>query len=90
MSEVTEYIPYKIKDMSLVECGRQEIKLAKAEISYLVSLCKEHDASKPLAGEGIAGCLHTIIQTAVLTETLRKDQADYMGVTVEGPFKPEY
>ena len=33
MSEVTEYIPYKIKDMSLVECGRQEIKLAKAEIS---------------------------------------------------------
>jgi adenosylhomocysteinase len=23
-------------------------------------------------------------------ETLRKDQADYIGVGVEGPFKPEY
>ena len=23
-------------------------------------------------------------------ETLRKDQADYIGVTVEGPFKPEH
>ncbi len=23
-------------------------------------------------------------------ETLRKDQADYIGVAVEGPFKPEY
>ena len=23
-------------------------------------------------------------------ETLSKDQADYIGVTVEGPFKPEY
>ena len=70
MSEVTQYIPYKVKDMSLAEWGRQEIKLAEAEMPGLMALREEFGASKPLAGARIAGCLHMTIQTAVLIETL--------------------
>ena len=70
MSEVTQYIPYKVKDMSLAEWGRQEIKLAEAEMPGLMALREEYGASKPLAGARIAGCLHMTIQTAVLIETL--------------------
>jgi adenosylhomocysteinase len=61
---------YKVKDMSLAEWGRKEIKLAEAEMPGLMSLRKEYGASKPLAGARIAGCLHMTIQTAVLIETL--------------------
>jgi len=76
MSEVTQYIPYKVKDMSLAEWGRQEIKLAEAEMPGLMSLRDEYGASKPLAGARIAGCLHMTIQTAVLIETLVELGAD--------------
>jgi adenosylhomocysteinase len=61
---------YKVKDMSLAEWGRKEIKLAEAEMPGLMSLRSEFGASKPLAGARIAGCLHMTIQTAVLIETL--------------------
>ena len=61
---------YKVKDMSLAEWGRKEIKLAEAEMPGLMSLRKEFGPSKPLAGARIAGCLHMTIQTAVLIETL--------------------
>jgi adenosylhomocysteinase len=61
---------YKVKDMSLAEWGRKEIKLAEAEMPGLMSLRSEFGPSKPLAGARIAGCLHMTIQTAVLIETL--------------------
>jgi S-adenosylhomocysteine hydrolase len=61
---------YKVKDMSLAEWGRKEIKLAEAEMPGLMSLRAEFGPSKPLAGARIAGCLHMTIQTAVLIETL--------------------
>ncbi|MFM7771025.1 MAG: adenosylhomocysteinase, partial [Bacteroidota bacterium] len=61
---------FKVKDMSLAEWGRKEIKLAEAEMPGLMSLRSEYGASKPLAGARIAGCLHMTIQTAVLIETL--------------------
>ncbi len=63
-------IPNKVKDMSLAEWGRKEIKLAEAEMPGLMALRKEYGASKPLKGARIAGCLHMTIQTAVLIETL--------------------
>ena len=31
MSETTQYVPYKVKDMSLADWGRTEIKIAEAE-----------------------------------------------------------
>lgn len=67
---VDTYIPYKVKDISLAEWGRKEIKLAEAEMPGLMALRQEYGPSKPLQGARIAGCLHMTIQTAVLIETL--------------------
>ena len=61
---------YKVKDISLANWGRKEIKLAEAEMPGLMSLRKEFGKEKPLKGARIAGCLHMTIQTAVLIETL--------------------
>ena len=61
---------YKVKDITLAEWGRKEIKLAEAEMPGLMSIREEYADSKPLAGARIAGCLHMTIQTAVLIETL--------------------
>ncbi len=66
----TEKLNYKVKDISLAEWGRKEIKLAEAEMPGLMALRDEYGQSKPLAGARIAGCLHMTIQTAVLIETL--------------------
>ena len=70
MSTSVEKLPYKVKDISLAEWGRKEIKIAEAEMPGLMSLREEFGDSKPLAGARIAGCLHMTIQTAVLIETL--------------------
>ncbi len=72
----TNYIPYKVKDMSLAEWGRKEITLAEAEMPGLMALRAEYGAMKPLTGARIAGCLHMTIQTAVLIETLVELGAD--------------
>jgi adenosylhomocysteinase len=61
---------FKVKDISLADWGRKEIKLAEAEMPGLMSLREEFGASQPLKGARIAGCLHMTIQTAVLIETL--------------------
>ncbi len=65
-----KYHPYLVKDMSLADWGRKEIKLAEAEMPGLMKLREEFGSSKPLKGARIAGCLHMTIQTAVLIETL--------------------
>lgn len=69
-TEVKNYVPYKVKDISLAEWGRKEIELAEAEMPGLISLREEYGPQKPLKGARIAGCLHMTIQTAVLIETL--------------------
>ena len=66
----TKTLPYKVKDISLADWGRKEIKLAEAEMPGLMALRKQFKSEKPLAGARIAGCLHMTIQTAVLIETL--------------------
>ncbi len=66
----TTYIPYKVKDISLAEWGRKEIRLAEAEMPGLMALRAEFGPSQPLKGARVAGCLHMTIQTAVLIETL--------------------
>ena len=72
MSDTTEKLAYKVKDISLADWGRKEIKLAEAEMPGLMSLREEYGDSKPLKGARIAGCLHMTIQTAVLIETLKE------------------
>jgi adenosylhomocysteinase len=63
-------LKYKVKDISLADWGRKEIKLAEAEMPGLMALREEYSKTKPLKGARIAGCLHMTIQTAVLIETL--------------------
>ena len=63
-------LSYKVKDMSLAEWGRKEIKLAEAEMPGLMTLRSKYKNEQPLKGARIAGCLHMTIQTAVLIETL--------------------
>jgi len=65
-----KYTAYKVKDISLAEWGRKEIKLAEAEMPGLMTLREKFKKDKPLKDARIAGCLHMTIQTAVLIETL--------------------
>ena len=64
------YVPHKVKDISLADWGRKEIRLAEAEMPGLMALREEYGKEQPLKGARIAGCLHMTIQTAVLIETL--------------------
>ena len=71
MESKVEKLTYKVKDITLAEWGRKEIKLAEAEMPGLMTLREEFGQQKPLKGARIAGCLHMTIQTAVLIETLK-------------------
>jgi len=61
---------YKVKDISLADWGRKEMRLAEVEMPGLMAIRSEYAGQRPLHGARIAGCLHMTIQTAVLIETL--------------------
>ncbi|WP_265447686.1 adenosylhomocysteinase [Flexivirga meconopsidis] len=61
---------HKVKDLSLAEAGRHQLRLAEHEMPGLMALREEYGASQPLKGAKIAGSLHMTVQTAVLIETL--------------------
>lgn len=61
---------YKIKDLSLADWGRREIRLAESEMPALMRLRDKYAAEQPLKGAKIIGCIHMTVQTAVLIETL--------------------
>jgi adenosylhomocysteinase len=69
---LTEFLPFKVKDMSAdtVRFGRKEIELAEIEMPGLMALRAEYKGKNPLKGARIIGSLHMTIQTAVLIETL--------------------
>src|SRR5919112_1776288 len=69
-------LPNKVKDMSLADWGRKEIRLAEAEMPGLMAIREEYGPAQVLKGARIAGCLHMTIQTAVLIETLTALGAD--------------
>src|SRR5438067_9124944 len=73
--------PFKVKDLSLAEYGRKEMRLAEQEMPGLMALRKQHAGKKPLAGARIMGSLHMTIQTAVLIETLTELGADVRWVS---------
>ncbi|MGK2962032.1 MAG: adenosylhomocysteinase, partial [Gemmatimonadaceae bacterium] len=74
-------LPFKVKDISLAEYGRNEIRLAEHEMPGLMSLRDEYRDSQPLAGAKIMGSLHMTVQTAVLIETLTELGADVRWVS---------
>jgi adenosylhomocysteinase len=61
---------YLVKDLSLQDWGRKEIKIAETEMPGLMAIRSEFAAEQPLRGARISGSLHMTIQTAVLIETL--------------------
>src|SRR3972149_1591503 len=73
--------PFKVKDLSLAEFGRKEIRLAEQEMPGLMAVRQRYAAKKPLAGMQIMGSLHMTIQTAVLIETLADLGADVRWVS---------
>src|SRR3954463_8776504 len=73
--------PFKVKDLSLAEFGRNEIRLAEHEMPGLMALRAEYKGKQPLAGAKIMGSLHMTVQTAVLIETLTDLGADVRWVS---------
>ncbi len=61
---------FLVKDLSLADWGRKEIKIAETEMPGLMAIRQEYAAQQPLKGARITGSLHMTIQTAVLIETL--------------------
>ncbi len=72
---------YKVKDLSLAEFGRKEIRLAEQEMPGLMVVRARYGKEKPLKGEQIMGSLHMTVQTAVLIETLADLGADVRWVS---------
>ena len=73
--------PFKVKDLSLAEFGRNEIRLAEHEMPGLMALRERYTGKTPLAGARIMGSLHMTVQTAVLIETLTALGADVRWVS---------
>ena len=73
--------PFKVKDLSLAEFGRKEMRLAEQEMPGLMTLRERYKGKNPLAGARIMGSLHMTIQTAVLIETLVDLGADVRWVS---------
>ena len=72
---------FKVRDLSLAEWGRNEIRLAEHEMPGLMALRAEYKGKRPLAGAKIMGSLHMTVQTAVLIETLVDLGADVRWVS---------
>ncbi len=66
----------KVKDISLAEWGRKELKLSELEMPGLMAVRAKYGNEKPLKGLKITGSLHMTIQTAMLIETLEELGAD--------------
>ncbi|MPY89366.1 MAG: adenosylhomocysteinase [Luteitalea sp.] len=73
--------PFKVKDLSLADWGRKEIRLAEHEMPGLMAIRKRYAGQAPLAGARVMGSLHMTVQTAVLIETLAELGADVRWVS---------
>ncbi len=73
--------PYAVRDLSLAEWGRKELRLAEVEMPGLMALRAEYKGKAPLKGARIMGSLHMTVQTAVLIETLVELGADVRWVS---------
>ena len=73
--------PFKVRDLSLAEFGRKEIRLAEHEMPGLMAIRAEYKGKQPLRGAKIMGSLHMTVQTAVLIETLVDLGADVRWVS---------
>ena len=70
MTTTAPQLDFKVKDLSLAEFGRNEIRLAEHEMPGLMATRRQYAEEQPLKGARITGSLHMTVQTAVLIETL--------------------
>ena len=70
VKDIVEVLPYKVKDITLAEDGRNAIEISEKEMPGLMATRKKYGPEKPLAGKKITGSLHMTVETAVLIETL--------------------
>ena len=68
--QLNTFTDYKVRDISLADWGRKEIRIAEGEMPALMALRHRYRDEQPLKGANIMGCIHMTIQTAVLIETL--------------------
>jgi adenosylhomocysteinase len=80
-STTSDRPPFKVRDLSLAEFGRKEIRLAEQEMPGLMAIRAEYKGKQPLKGAKIMGSLHMTVQTAVLIETLVDLGADVRWVS---------
>src|SRR4051794_30474227 len=80
-SDTADRPGYKVRDLSLAEFGRKEIRLAEQEMPGLMAIREEYKGKNPLAGARVMGSLHMTVQTAVLIETLTDLGADVRWVS---------
>ncbi|WP_347756307.1 adenosylhomocysteinase [Agrococcus sp. ProA11] len=66
----TPTLEFAVRDLTLADAGRHQIRLAEHEMPGLMALRRRYADAQPLAGQRIAGSLHMTVQTAVLIETL--------------------
>ncbi len=69
-------LKFKVKDISLAEWGREEMKLAETEMPGLMAVRVKYGPAMPLKDLRVTGSLHMTIQTAMLIETLAELGAD--------------
>jgi adenosylhomocysteinase len=67
----TAFADFMVKELSLADWGKKEIRIAETEMPGLMAIRDEYAGQKPLKGARISGSLHMTIQTAVLIETLK-------------------
>nr|XP_054107797.1 adenosylhomocysteinase-like [Callithrix jacchus] len=67
---MSDKLPYKVADIGLADWGCKALNIAENEMPGLMRLRERYSTSKPLKGARIAGCLHMMVETAVLIETL--------------------
>jgi adenosylhomocysteinase len=76
LKSTTDFSDYQVRDLSLADWGRKEVRIAETEMPGLMAIREEFSGQRPLNGARISGSLHMTIQTAVLIETLKELGAD--------------
>jgi len=67
---------YAVKDIKLVEDGKNLIHWAEDHMPVLMMIRKDFESKKPLKGLTLGCCLHVTKETAVLARTLKAGGAD--------------
>ena len=72
--------PFAVRDLTLAEWGRKEIRLAEQEMPGLMALRERYKDQRPLEGAHVTGSLHMTVQTAVLIESLALGSKRSLGI----------